>query len=179
MKHILILFIFQICFTAYSYGQVTTDCPRIEFTYDAAGNRIQRKWVDCIVVVGGGGGRINRTVNPDGTVTDAAIADEATPLAEGDSPTRDGMVSEIETSAGVLASVSIAPNPTAGILYLNANELQGSLQVTVFDLQGKNLYSGAYSGGTQTIDLSGFPAAPYFLRLQSEAEVKVLKVVKE
>ncbi|MEI7895801.1 MAG: T9SS type A sorting domain-containing protein [bacterium] len=91
-----------------------------------------------------------------------------------------GPVGQHETVRGQ-QNVSIYPNPSHGVFNLVVTNATGNLNVTVLNPQGQAVYSGilaSKSGSvSQQIDLSGVPAGMYFVRLTSEHETRVEKVI--
>lgn len=80
-------------------------------------------------------------------------------------------ISGIEDAAS--AGIIIYPNPTDGVLNIALGDING-VDVQLFDLQGKMMYSG-----TETvIDLTGVPAGIYTLRITTEDGIYHSKVVK-
>lgn len=72
------------------------------------------------------------------------------------------------------------PNPTEGgfILSLTGGDLPGSAKATLCTIDGKVIEERTLSGATEEFDLGGKPAGVYLLRLASEHETKVWKVIK-
>jgi len=70
------------------------------------------------------------------------------------------------------ANISIYPNPTEGLLNI---EGQGTMHITVSNLLGQTLQETTAQGNT-TLDLSGFEAGIYFIRIETESEMMVRKV---
>ncbi len=75
----------------------------------------------------------------------------------------------------------ISPNPSAGEAYLSLDLIQNQLvQVSVFDLQGKELTSldfGELAKGVQRIELSGLPPGMYLVHLLLDEGHGVKKLV--
>ena len=70
-------------------------------------------------------------------------------------------------------NISLHPNPTNGMLYVDAENLQ---KVEVLNLFGQMVMSQEGSA----VDLSGFGAGVYFVKItDGEGHVEVRKVVKE
>jgi len=70
------------------------------------------------------------------------------------------------------ASISIYPNPTSGLLNI---EGQGAMRITVSNLLGQTLQETTAESNT-TLDLSGFEAGIYFIRVETEFGMMVNKV---
>ena len=78
-----------------------------------------------------------------------------------------------DTEENLFESISLHPNPTNGILYVDAENLQ---KVEVLNLLGQKVQSQ----GCSTIDLSGLGNGVYFVKVtDEEGHVEVRKVVKE
>jgi len=74
-------------------------------------------------------------------------------------------------------TVSVYPNPTNSIL--NIKSEHGISKVELFDVQGRILQSSLQTENTAAIDLSQRTNGVYFVRIFSDAGVKVIKAVKE
>lgn len=69
----------------------------------------------------------------------------------------------------------VHPNPSAGLVYLDTEHSLDQLQL--WSAQGQHLQT--LSGDVREIDLSGYPAGVYFLRLHTrEGVVEVVRVVR-
>lgn len=75
----------------------------------------------------------------------------------------------------VLSEVSLFPNPTTGILNINAIEANSSVEV--FNVIGDKVYSNSLLKGTNSIDLSGLANGAYFVKLNSNGQIITKKVV--
>lgn len=76
-----------------------------------------------------------------------------------------------------LAKVNVYPNPTSDIWNIELNEtLVSSLEL--IDLQGKRMYSNYSIQSNQSIDASSFPNGIYFLRITSNSESLIKRVIK-
>ena len=119
----------------------------IQYTYDAAGNRTQRK-----IVLGN---------NPD------------------PSPNKKGFIQK--DSLGKIG-VTIAPNPTAGLLKITMdNYIDGvpAATIMVYDLSGKLIIQKQGITGSAEIDLSPYPAGAYLLKLSAGENTSIWNLVKE
>lgn len=72
-------------------------------------------------------------------------------------------------------SISIFPNPTAGILNINAIEANGTIEV--YNVIGDKVYSNSVVKGNNSIDLSGLANGAYFLKVNSNNQIISKKVV--
>jgi hypothetical protein len=76
-------------------------------------------------------------------------------------------------------SISIFPNPTTTNLHLSISNWQSEkLQIEIFDVLGKEIFTSAINHQPSTIDISGFPSGVYYLKISSEEKSAVKKFVK-
>jgi hypothetical protein len=75
----------------------------------------------------------------------------------------------------VFAGVQVYPNPTTGILNIDADQ---AFEVKVTDANGRIIEASApFNAGTATIDLSEVQLGVYFVELSNEKAAKVFRVV--
>jgi len=74
-------------------------------------------------------------------------------------------------------SVSVYPNPTMGIININATDKITSLQL--FDLQGRILQTSATDINKVSLDISDRQKGVYFLKVTTEKGASVQKIIKE
>jgi len=85
-------------------------------------------------------------------------------------------VRQVQYSPG--SSLKIFPNPTQGIINIDTNDLLAEYEI--FSMDGKYLKYGNVNGkGSSQIDISALPSGLYTLRLISNDEILVQKVIKE
>ena len=145
-KHLLILGISSITY-------FTNAQPSVEYTYDLAGNRIQRN----IIVVGG-----MALHNGDGEQA-------AQQLAE---------LLPIEDEGDIL--INLYPNPTQADVDITIdyqNVPQQVVTMSLYDASGKLIESKQVSDTRHQISLQQYPSGVYYLRMSS-AENKTMKEVK-
>lgn len=129
----------------------------VRFGYDACGNRVSR-------------------------ALEFAKMEEEPGEAEPDGERRDGatswQASLRDTFAGCEAM--LFPNPTVAgfIVSLTGKDAPRGARATLVTVEGKTLEEREVNGFTEEFDLSGKPAGVYLLRLASEQETKVWKVIK-
>lgn len=75
----------------------------------------------------------------------------------------------------VLSEVTLFPNPTSGILNVNAVEANTSIEI--FNVIGDKVYSNSLVKGANSLDLSGLANGAYFVKLNSNGQVTTKKVV--
>ncbi|MCQ2275453.1 MAG: fibronectin type III domain-containing protein [Bacteroidales bacterium] len=75
------------------------------------------------------------------------------------------------------AAVSVFPNPTTGMVQVSSTKYQVS-GVDVYDVYGKLLKTDAMMDNS-TVDMSGYAAGVYFLRVSTENGVVTKRVVKK
>lgn len=73
--------------------------------------------------------------------------------------------------------MSIYPNPTSGIIYINADHLSGTATIEVLDGLGRTLYSQATDGGTiqTSLNMSGFAPGVYTLLIRDASNMNMTK----
>jgi len=77
---------------------------------------------------------------------------------------------------------TIFPNPSSGLYILALGEASGTVQITVTDITGREVYTEQFTatGSTMhTIDLSGQANGVYSLRIRSAQGTSGMKLVKE
>ncbi len=81
-----------------------------------------------------------------------------------------------------ISAVSLVPNPTTDVALVRVFLREASeVRLTVFDPLGRPVvnYDGAYANTfEQRIDLTGYPAGLYFVRVRSGAEERTLRLLK-
>lgn len=152
MKHLL-LFIFTLCVIN------ATNAQTLEFTYDPAGNQIQRELVTISV---------NSLLSTNST--EETEQEEETLLPKSNS---------INDNATV---IELYPNPVVDLLNV---EWQSNLQITeimLFDGAGKMLQLKKVNEGTttETFNLSTYSSGMYYVRLfDASQQSKSFKIIKK
>lgn len=72
---------------------------------------------------------------------------------------------------------TIFPNPAKTLLNITGNENQQTVQYALYNLYGAVIKSGTFKGSNYTMDVNGFAAGYYVLKLQSDEQNTTLKVV--
>jgi hypothetical protein len=80
----------------------------------------------------------------------------------------------IKTNSSAEA-ISIFPNPTSGILNINAIEVTSSVEV--YNVIGDKVYSGTLVKGNNSVDLSSLANGAYFVKLNSNNQITSKKVI--
>jgi hypothetical protein len=74
------------------------------------------------------------------------------------------------------------PNPVRDKLIIEAYEISGSnIEVTVIDAYGRKHDAGVSETSTHRLEvnMSGMRAGIYFIRIQGEGDVEIIRVIKE
>lgn len=91
----------------------------------------------------------------------------------------DIMITKVVGSVGIktnaLTEMSLYPNPTSGILNINATEATSAVEV--FNVIGDKVYSGNLIKGNNAIDLSGLANGTYIVKMNSNNQTLTKKVV--
>ena len=75
--------------------------------------------------------------------------------------------------------VSIYPNPSSTQIAIEASATTTKFQLSIFNLNGKEVISQKLTAPGTSIDISNLPQGIYCVRLTSDNTVKVLKIIKE
>lgn len=109
-------------------------------------------------------------------------------LAEGDDGVLESWSLEICSSKAVLekdlvelGEFKVFPNPSKGLFQITfSSDDIGPVEVAVHDLLGRKVFNKSYRGSgsnfDETIDLEGFPAGIYVLRVKNGAQISVEKL---
>ena len=121
----------------------------IVYAYDASGNRIERSIVFPP--------RISKPEATNETKNDKIVYDSFTD-----------------------ASIKIFPNPTQGIIQIEISNSRSSatIDVSLYDLTGKQVFSQKEVSATATIDISELGKGNYLMRLQQGSQTREWKIVK-
>jgi hypothetical protein len=74
-------------------------------------------------------------------------------------------------------TIKIYPNPTEGLLYIDANNTESIVSATIFDILGKKVLQ--LDGNTEQVDISNLQNGMYFLRIANMSGEVVQKIIKE
>ena len=103
---------------------------------------------------------------------DGMVSDPLEIILNGDDVTEEIVLVGIQD---MNPNFSLYPNPTTGMLYINA---QGTYDVTVLNAIG-NVVKTQQIGGNGQLNLSGFADGIYFIRLQSDNSVVTKRIILE
>ncbi len=138
---------------------VSSQDRRIEYTYDAAGNRVTR------------------------TIILSSSQLRSAASAAGNEETDEETLAQEKVYSDVLnrANILIYPNPTKGLLRIeiSGNAESKPVNLQVYDMNGKILLQESNVVSSVTLNLSSQPAGIYMLRLTSDTEKKEWKIIKE
>ncbi len=84
----------------------------------------------------------------------------------------------VNTSIVELEGVHVYPNPTTDFLQIKLPET-GKSSIFLSSLDGKMVFSDITSSGDYRLERMGLPSGIYFLRIESNAKIKTMKVVFE
>lgn len=148
-------------FTLHTFAQNV----KVEHGYDDAGNRVSREVIQLMIQPS------------DNDKDEFQQAQEDTPVAEATTGTED--VEPIISRSGKY-SFNIYPNPTQGIVHIEAEDNFMSLNnrsVQVYDLSGKLVYENTINDNRFSIDFSGMHAGVYVVMILAEGYGKEVKIV--
>ncbi len=72
--------------------------------------------------------------------------------------------------------IKIYPNPAEDFVYINSKTTG---EINLIDFQGKILFNGKLKTGTQKIKLNGLQAGIYFLKIKTQKEAEIYKIIKK
>jgi len=88
-------------------------------------------------------------------------------------------IAKVSVATGIknnsLTEIAIFPNPTSGMLNINATEVNSSVEV--FSVIGEKVYSGNLLKGNNSLDLSGLANGTYIVKMNSDNQTINKKVV--
>jgi glucuronoarabinoxylan endo-1,4-beta-xylanase len=76
------------------------------------------------------------------------------------------------------AQLLVYPNPVIDILNVNITNLQGVMTAKLFDSNGRLIYTGKMTSGSNTINMSTCPKGMYLLQLIGNDQVQNIKITK-
>jgi hypothetical protein len=134
-----------------------SNTPQIMYSYDAAGNRIQRK----VIVLG-----TDEPVQPP----------PATPNRQASNTNSSNIIYE-KLGAWNMAAY---PNPTDSKVIVKIKDLPVGIKgsVTVIDITGKVIFQTEHIGDSNEIDLSNQAAGTYFIKIMAAEKTGEIAVIK-
>lgn len=137
---------------------------QIEYQYDNAGNRIERK---LAVELRSG------EIVQDSSFSTGPVIGEETASAELMKP-------ELEETFGNL-ELKVYPNPTTGVVYLELSRLPGEelSQIELWSPAGRLIEKSKITGQLTRIDLWGKPAGIYIVKTSLSGQSFTWKIIKE
>ena len=133
--------------------------PSIDYTYDAAGNRIERRATSAIVL------------------RSSAMKEEITEKEEADEITSLEKVEEVVSNT----KITVFPNPTEGLITVEISDyieqVQGEAQL--FDFAGKALDHQKINSTSTNIDLSNYSNGMYLLKVHINGETFTQQIIKK
>lgn len=76
-------------------------------------------------------------------------------------------------------AISVTPNPTTGIFFLNIDAKYGKVAVQIVDIQGKQISTNNYEAANIRMDLSDVAAGVYFVKVSTDEATAIKKVIVE
>jgi acetyl esterase/lipase len=95
-----------------------------------------------------------------------------------DEITKSITVTNLATNENSLNNFSIAPNPTTDFIKIKWNENSDKINYQIYDVLGKVLIENQSVVNDEAISLSSFSAGLYFIKLSTENNSQILKIVK-
>lgn len=136
-------------------GSTVSQTKQVTFTATPAGGQVVKNW------------KVNGKLIEQGNVLKLYPDGDLTVNVIFDSPTA--------TQNVFAPNLNVYPNPFKETFYVDGAE-SGILKV--IDITGATVYSQKVNGTTTSINLNGLGAGAYFLRLESNGEAKVVKLMK-
>jgi hypothetical protein len=87
-------------------------------------------------------------------------------------------VSVSAISSSISSAVKAYPNPTAGIINVEFSNA-ATRQIAVYDLIGNMVKNTIVRGNSLTLDISNYPKGQYLIRVISNEEIDVIKILKQ
>jgi Secretion system C-terminal sorting domain len=154
MKMRIILIYILSAFTISLFAQGATNCTKLQFTYDAAGNRVQRKQVNITCLTG------NEEEN-----TEFALK-VLKPLYNGKSSSK--------------IDIKAYPNPNNGRFDVVVESLSENTVLDLYDMTGRKVHSQSLKSENNQIDVTPLNTGTYILICRdSNNSIGKLKVVIE
>lgn len=140
----------NIVLIAFLLASVSVYSQAVEYVYDAAGNRTQRK----LVVLAPGGGSSSRL---------------------GQLPTEEPITEQLTSDS----KLSIYPNPVKEQLNLKVEGVFNTYQITLTDLTGKVFLSKTINDSSIQLDFTTYPKGVYLLKTGANNQFTEWKIIKQ
>jgi Concanavalin A-like lectin/glucanases superfamily/Peptide-N-glycosidase F, C terminal/Secretion system C-terminal sorting domain len=90
-------------------------------------------------------------------------------------------VSVNDEALGENKQIKVYPNPSKGNIFINSNQTEGNINISVFDINGRILNStmNKANGGIYEIDMNEQAKGIYFIRITTDQNTEVHKLVVE
>lgn len=121
---------------------------------------------------------IDETGNHNGTLINFALTGATSNWQSGSTVTTGNTCSAILSSSGfeAIANLKVYPNPSNGIFTINSEEV---LDIKVYDLIGKLIYSNKVNSGINQIDISNYSNGIYLLQYSTTSgKTNSIKLIK-
>lgn len=85
----------------------------------------------------------------------------------------------LSVEENALEEVTLYPNPSTGVIFIESTFATGSFDLTVTDINGRTIQTGknTISAGTNTVNMKEVERGTYFFKLSTDAAEKVFRVV--
>jgi flagellar hook protein FlgE len=143
-----------------------------EYTYDASGNRTQRK----VIIITPTPPQAAAAVVPD-TARQEVVASTPAPDSTQSFKTEDATI--VKTNSTTLLIADVYPNPTYGIVNVMISE-QGTFTGVLYNMEGKAVMQEALNSGQNMMDLSNVGDGQFILRITSaDGRTQEFKIIKK
>lgn len=141
-----------------------------EYTYDASGNRTQRK-----VIIVAAAPQTAAAVLPD----TARLQEIASAPAQDSAPSFNTEDTLIKTTSSTLLNADVYPNPTYGMVNVVITE-QGTFNGVLYNMEGKAVMRQIFNSGQNIIDISNVGDGQFILRItNTEGRTQEFKIIKK
>ncbi|MNK05612.1 hypothetical protein D3C87_234950 [compost metagenome] len=85
----------------------------------------------------------------------------------------------LSVGENALEEVSLYPNPSTGVVFIESTFATGNFDLTVMDINGRTIQTGknTISAGTNTVNMKDVERGTYFFKLSTDNAEKVFRVV--
>ena len=154
----------------------------ITFSIEAEGGNLTYRWrKNEIELVDGGnvtGSATNELTLTNVFAANAGNYDCVVTGSCGEETSDEAILSfEPNSISNINSEINIYPNPTTGIINLTGSQNLSGLNLQITDITGKTIYTTMGHGPLQ-IDISNQPAGIYFIKIQTEHEIIIKKIIK-